>query len=357
MTFTIDELMIPATLEGASGNDFRAMVDVRNEVETHTLGSPDLEYTAEELHPGWLDTEHEPRRLLVARVGDRMVARAIHETRVDGSADVAFLRVEVLPEFRRRGIGGALLERVEAIARDDGRSVLHSYAIASESEGERLASPTGWGSVPLQDPGVQFLLHRGWQLEQVVRTSRLALPVKPTILARHLAGAQEASGENYRVHTWIDRTPPEWLNDIARLLTRMSTDAPSAGMDASEEAWTVERVLDHEEREAQSPRHQLVAAVEHLPTHTLVGYTELSVPPQIERAVLQENTIVLREHRGHRLGMLLKIANIDHLARVQPGHPSITTFNAEENHTMLAVNDAVGFVPVAYEGAWRRELA
>lgn len=52
--------------------------------------------------------------------------------------------------------------------------------------------------------------------------------------------------------------------------------------------------------------------------------------------------------------MLLKLANIEHLERVRPGHPAITTFNAEENRHMLSVNEAVGFVATAYEGAWKK---
>jgi hypothetical protein len=64
----------------------------------------------------------------------------------------------------------------------------------------------------------------------------------------------------------------------------------------------------------------------------------------------------MREHRGHRLGMLLKIANIAHLDERYPGHPSITTFNAEENRHMLDVNESVGFEPFAYEGAWQKKF-
>lgn len=353
--FDIEELVIPASLDDPDGAAFREMVDVRNAIETWTFGSPDLEYSAEELHPGWLDP-YEPKRLLVARVEGRMVARAIHETRTEGSPEVAWLSVEVLPEDRHRGIGSALLDRLEAIARENGRTVLHAYAIAKELPGERLPSPTGFGSVPLADPGVGFLRDRGWTLEQVERSSRLDLPVAADVLDAHLARASAASGPDYRVHTWIDRTPRQWLEDIALLSTRMSTDAPAAGMDAGEETWTVERVIDYEDKQAASPRRQLVAAVEHVPSGSLVGYTELSVPPEPGRAVSQEDTIVMREHRGHRLGMLLKIANIEHLARTYPGHPSITTFNAEENRHMLAVNEAVGFVPVAYEGAWKKLL-
>nr|MDQ2699153.1 GNAT family N-acetyltransferase [Actinomycetota bacterium] len=68
-------------------------------------------------------------------------------------------------------------------------------------------------------------------------------------------------------------------------------------------------------------------------------------------------TIVLEEHRGHKLGMLLKVANLQHLEQVKPGHPSVTTFNAEENRFMLDVNEAVGFVPIGQESAWRKDLS
>jgi len=184
----------------------------------------------------------------------------------------------------------------------------------------------------------------------------LRLPYAPEILAGLLADATARSGPDYRVHTWIDGTPPQWRQDIATLLTRMSTDAPTAGLDEPEDPWTVERLVQEEERLASSPRSELVTAVEHVPTATLVGFTALDVPAESNRSVGQEDTIVLTEHRGHRLGMLLKLANIDHLERERPGHPAITTFNAEENRHMLSVNEAVGFEIVTYEGAWKKVL-
>ncbi|TPX05192.1 GNAT family N-acetyltransferase, partial [Schumannella luteola] len=58
----------------------------------------------------------------------------------------------------------------------------------------------------------------------------------------------------------------------------------------------------------------VTTAVEHLPSGRLAGYTEYSLPPQTHRAAQQYGTLVLEEYRGHGLGMLVKLANLDHLA-------------------------------------------
>ena len=60
----------------------------------------------------------------------------------------------------------------------------------------------------------------------------------------------------------------------------------------------------------------------------------------------QWQTIVLPEHRGHRLGMLVKVANLDHLRAHEPAVTVIHTGNADSNAPMLRVNVAMGFVPV-----------
>jgi GNAT superfamily N-acetyltransferase len=242
------------------------------------------------------------------------------------------------------------------MAVEDGRRKVIVYTVSKEAPGARLEPPTGFGSVPLENSEVRFLLGRGYTLEQVERGSRLVLPLDERELAERVDAAAARSGADYRLHTWVDHIPEQWREDMVALFTRMSTDAPSAGLDEPEDVWTVERLLDDEERESSSPRSRLIAAAEHVPSGRLVGYTELSVPAELERPISQEDTLVLKEHRGKRLGMLLKVANLQHLQRERPGHPSVMTFNAEENRHMLRVNEAVGFVAVACEGGWKKVL-
>ena len=353
MTFTVHELAIPATIDAADAADFVASIALRNEVEALGYGTRDLETEPVEMLPGYHDPDS-PRRLFGVRIDGALVARAYYEVNVGSEEPVAWAVVEVLPGFRGRGIGTALAEHVEALAHD--RRRLYVYVVSPEGEGERLVPPTGYGSVPVANPEVRFLLHRGFTLEQVERASRLALPLEAAGLSSAVAAASAVSGDDYRLHRWIRRTPQRWLDDMALLFTRMSTDAPSAGLEEPEDPWTPTRVSESEDREEASPREMITVAVEHVPSGRLVGYSSLSVPQQTGRAVMQDDTLVLREHRGHRLGMLLKVANLANLAELRPGHPSVITFNAEESRHMLSVNEAVGFSAIGYEGAWMKRM-
>ncbi|HWR85467.1 MAG TPA: GNAT family N-acetyltransferase [Rhodoglobus sp.] len=352
--FTIDEIVIPTDVGDADAADYVRCIEIGNAVEAIGYGTEEIAYEpAEELT--WFHSERQPRRMLAARVDGEVVARAVYETTLGDGADSAWLTVDVLPGHRDRGIGGALADAVEQLARDDAKSKALVYVPIPEAPGPRLSAPTGYGSVRSDDPAIGFLQRRGYRLEQVERLSRLPLPVPD--LAERLVAATERSGDDYELVEWIGRTPERWVDDLAVLGTRMSTDAPTAGLEEPEDVWDADRIRAADDRnERFDPRERLTAGVVHRPTGTLVGFSVISVPRQPERAAAQYATLVLREHRGHGLGMLLKVGNLDHLARQRPGHPSVTTFNAEDNRHMLDVNEAVGFVPIGNESAWRKDL-
>jgi RimJ/RimL family protein N-acetyltransferase len=58
---------------------------------------------------------------------------------------------------------------------------------------------------------------------------------------------------------------------------------------------------------------------------------------------LQADTAVARHHRGHRLGLLLKIEMMRWLADVEPQLKIIETWNNVDNKFMIDVNEALGY--------------
>src|SRR3712207_1567210 len=125
---SIDELTIPASLDAPEADDFRATVDVRNACERDGYGTREFEFTAEELLPIWQNLEHEPKRLLAARVRGEIVARGVYETQADGDSESAWIQVQVHPDYRRLGIGTALSDRLEDMAAEAGKRKVIVYA-------------------------------------------------------------------------------------------------------------------------------------------------------------------------------------------------------------------------------------
>lgn len=351
----IEEATIPTTLDGPTGRTFREMVEVRNAIEAEAVGSDEFSPTAEELLPAWLNTIDEPKRLLLARADGRVVGRGILELPPEEGSTTAFVSVEVLPDYREAGIGTALLARIEEGANEAARSVLKAFVTHGPFRGgTALRPPTGFGEISAEAPEVRFARGRGYRLEQIERMSRLEIGDALPLLETAVADASErASG--YAVTTTAGAVPESWLDDMAMLQQRMSTDAPVAGLDLDEEVWDTARVRRMEADREAGGRTVLTTVARHEDSGRLVAFTELLLPADPRRPVVQESTLVLREHRGHRLGMLVKAVNLLALHDASPQSRIVTTFNAEENRPMLDVNEALGFRPVGAEGGWRKD--
>jgi len=354
-TISIEELSIPATIADPGAADFIEMVAVRNAIEADLLGSDALSCTPAELLPHYQAQEFEPKQIFVAKVDGRIVGRSILEWSIAEGTSSSWLVNEVLPEFRGRGIGSALFSRVEELAIASGRPTVQVEAVHTATRGgARLPSPTGFGDLPMADPGVRFLTRRGYRLEQIERASRLPLPLDLAAVRQEFAKAKDAAGESYSLVYWTGATPPVWLADLIVLRTRMSTDAPYAELDIDEEPWDEQRIAQHDAATSADGRTCLTVAARDDRTGHLVGFSELSVAADRSRPAQQDDTLVLSEHRGHRLGMLLKLANLIALHEFDPLPPMVTTFNAEENRHMLDVNEAIGFRAFGNAGCWRK---
>ncbi len=75
----------------------------------------------------------------------------------------------------------------------------------------------------------------------------------------------------------------------------------------------------------------------------MAAVTAVEADPDIPEWGHQLITAVVRKHRGHRLGLLVKTAMLDWLAEAEPSIGRIVTGNAAINRWMIAINEELGY--------------
>lgn len=360
-TWSIDAMPKPDRADDA---DLCAFAAATNAVHRDAWGTDDFRRTPRELLGALRDDAYARHVLLRARDGETLLGYAVLYLPQRENTHTGDLAIGVLPEHRGRGIGSALHAAAASRARHHGRTRLTCSTDhrAEPTPGPRtLAPPTGEGLVATDDPGVRFARRHGWDLEQVARFSVLDVPSADDAagwarVAGLRADAEARTGPEYRLLAWATPTPDELAEQFADLQTQMSADDPHAGFDQDTEAWDVERLRRAEETFAQQGRALLVMAAQHVPTGRLAAYTDFLVQDEPGEFLHQYDTLVAREHRGRRLGMLVKTANLQRVADELPGVRRIGTWNANENRWMLAINVALGFRPAGGSGEWQLRL-
>ena len=252
--------------------------------------------------------------------------------------DRANLHLTVHPDERRHGLGRALLRHAAGRAAAHGRTVLSGGArngTAGEAFARRVGAEPGLVDIErLQDP-------RKLEDGALARLREEA--------ERHAAG--------YALVTWSGLVPEELIEQMAALYAALS-DAPH-DPDVEPEKWDAQRVRERVNglREHFGTREYSVAA-RHLATGEMAALTQVSVDPPDPGWGVQLITAVTAAHRGHRLGLLVKVAMLEWLATAEPQLERITTWNAEDNQHMIAVNEALGYTVFgAPATSWRLDVA
>ena len=126
-------------------------------------------------------------------------------------------------------------------------------------------------------------------------------------------------------------------------VTAAINDAPMGDLTFEDEVFDVARLRDIETaREGRGDRIYRLAA-RHRETGVIGGHTVVVVNPLRPEHAGQGDTAVHRDHRGHRLGLLLKIEMMRWLAETEPQITEITTWNHADNRYMIDVNEAIGY--------------
>ncbi len=257
---------------------------------------------------------------------DRMVAVAMVSRTLFDNPHLAFLTVYVDPLHQRRGIGRALAAEGERVARGHGRRTVFAEACSptgEESAGHRFLRAVGY-AVAIED---------GLKVVELDAT-------EPTWDAIEAEVAPRSAG--YTLVSWRDAVPEELMEGFCRLQEAFVDEAPMGELDIEREVWDEERVRKREASNISTGRHE-VATAALAADGTMVGLTEIVLNAHAPHRGFQSGTLVLREHRGHALGLAMKIRNQRELRAAQPECRILMTGNAGVNVAMNAVNDRLGY--------------
>jgi GNAT superfamily N-acetyltransferase len=275
-------------------------------------------------------------------VGGRAVASGWVELPQRDNRDRAVLGLFVAPGARRRGAGTALLGALEALAAEEGRR------ICSADLDEPLA-------IAGRSAGRSFALARGYSVVLVNARRDLVVPLDP-LRAQTLEARAVAASKGYRAVCFPGPWPSRWLQARAALGQQISIDAPLGATGFEGEVWDAERVRRHEALVRRQGLMAFNAVAVHEASGEVVAFSELWVPVGAPAVASQYDTVVARPHRGRRLSLRLKLANLRALRQRSARTRRVITYNALDNAPMIAVNEALGAVVSGHEVAWQRRL-
>jgi RimJ/RimL family protein N-acetyltransferase len=265
----------------------------------------------------------EAGRHFVGRDEGRVVAfGSVHTSEWD-NRDLAWLEISVPPELRGRGLGSELLEHLESVGSGMGRT--------------KFAGDAWDGS-----PGVPFAEGHGYPAKsrEIHRRQHLDEVPLDKIEAMHAAARSAAAG--YELMHLAGRAPDHLLPAVAQMASAIN-DAPLDDLDIEDEVFSAERTRNYEiATELRGQRLYRVIA-RHTETGELAGHTAVGIYADRPWLGYQHDTSVVRAHRGHRLGLLVKTAMNLWLADAEPELKTVDTWNAESNDRMIGVNEQLGY--------------
>jgi GNAT superfamily N-acetyltransferase len=286
-------------------------------------------------------TTYQRVMLLGVHDGTPVSAASLRLTMRD-NLDTADLALTVHPEHRRRGHGRRLAEAALTEVRRAGRHRVVSE-IEENLDGSDSAGPQFAASLGARRARVET--HRALDLTDVDEPAIAALQAKA-----------ESRSHGYELVQWVGPAPDDLVADYAALIGRLSTDAPHDDLDWEPESWDTDRVRRRDVMIAAQRRRLVVTAARPVGGGPLVAYTDVGLATHDPDNAVQWDTLVHADHRGHRLGALVKVANLELVRREAPHAKRLHTWNADSNSYMLAINEAMGFVPLGRESEWQLDL-
>jgi GNAT superfamily N-acetyltransferase len=274
------------------------------------------------LHAGRDDVE---TMLLVVRDGDQPVGMSHIDVRTGhGNEHMTWVDdLYVLPSHRRRGIGRMLLDENVELTRRAGRTLMLFGYDAKSADGAAFAKAIGGG------------------IGHTERQNR----VRVDALDRAMLESWLQPAAGYSLVQFDDRCPDDLLDAVVATQNVMN-DAPRTEL-LGDFLHTTQQWRDSEREMQENGVTFWYSGVRHDASGAIAGYSSMTIRADKPWLISQEDTAVHPDHRGKAIGRWLKATNALRVLDERPDARWIETWNDGSNRWMLAINDDMGFRPVA----------
>jgi predicted N-acetyltransferase YhbS len=311
----------------------------------HRNDRPDAPFWTEDevVHILRPDDPEEKFLPLVAEDGEgNPVGTAILFVPLEDNRDKVYVQLSVLPTHRGHGVGDALMEQVVQAARAEGRDLVlvQGYLPANADDAH---------------PVRRFATRHGFDLANTEVRRVLELPVADQTIQGWIDDAAPHH-VGYDVATYVDDVPDELVPSLVELLNQLAVDAPTGDIDF--EAGVLTPAVYREQIRHRTASGRKIYETVAVQDGRVVAQTTMSAPPPGEEMphLNQWGTYVHRDHRGHRLGLAVKAANLRAVQQAHPERTLVSTTNSPANAPMVAINELMGFRPVDVMNEFLRRL-
>jgi GNAT superfamily N-acetyltransferase len=310
--------------------DYASIVEIWNRSE------PDHAWAVEEARyedAAWDYDRYARARFVAEGINGTVIGHGyLHHLPDEFHPDKYRLDAVVDPAHRRRGVGGAIYDRLIAELRARG-------AVAARAGVMRETATDG----------VRFLERRGFA--EVQRGWGSRLDVESVDLARFTGADERVTAQGVTITTLAAERArdPQALHRTHELSVACEQDVPSTDPVT---ATSFEFFLSYA---VHSPNALPDAFFIAKHGDRYVGLSALYRPLALPHVLHQGLTGVLREYRGRGIAMALKLQTVRYARTV--GRREIRTWNDLRNRPMLRINEALGFVKQPPWIAFQKALA
>ncbi|MDX6307133.1 MAG: hypothetical protein QOI06_179 [Nocardioidaceae bacterium] len=315
------ERIDPADLALSTAEEMAAVAAAEAAVETPTAIPPSAEGILLQARHGHDDHPNDALWLVRADEGDLLGFGSVDVTHWD-NPHLAFVFCNVAPAARAKGVGTRLVEAQLTEARKLGRSTLLTFT-------------------PMDGHAARFLAANGFEVGQHEAQRRLEPRNLDYPHVEELASRAAAAASEYELVRLDGPASEEMLPELTAVFEAIN-DAPNDDLALDPDRFPPERLRRYDAAMTARRQHVYRVLARHRRTGEWAGHTILCVDDTRPGYGVQEDTSVVRAHRGHQLGMWLKATMLLWMREEQPALTTIDTWNATTNTHMIAVNDALG---------------